>query len=159
MIPIEVTMVPLYLVVEDFGWLNSYRGLIIPCLMTPFAIFWMRQYILTIPDDFANAARVDGAGEFLIFLRVILPMCKPALGALAIFEFVGSWNSFIWPLVIISKDELRTIPVGLVTFEQAYGTVYNELFAMSLLSILPVSMLFVFLRKRFMQGISLGGLK
>jgi ABC-type glycerol-3-phosphate transport system permease component len=159
MVPIEVTIVPLALVVRFFGMINTYQALIIPVLVTPFAIFWMRQFMLTIPKDYAEAARIDGLGEFRIFARIILPLCKPAISALVMFTFMGNWNSFIWPFIAVSKDRLRTFPVGLASFEGEFFTFYNELFAMAVVAIVPPIIVFLILRTRLMRGMAMVGIK
>jgi len=159
MVPIETTIVPLAIVVLTLRMMNSYTGLILPVILSPFAIFWMRQFIITLPSAYAEAGRIDGLGEFAIFLRLILPLCKPAVGALAIFTFMGNWNSLIWPLIVATSDKLRTIPVGLVAFESEFFTPFNQLFAMSVLAILPTFVFFMFLRAKLIKGMAMVGIK
>jgi multiple sugar transport system permease protein len=160
MVPIEVTIVPLVIVNRVLGFLNSYRGLIIPVMITPMSVFWMRQYILTIPDDYADAARVDGCNELRLFLQIILPMCTPALGALVIFTFMTNWNSLIWPLVVASSRPVRTVPVAIVMFQGEFEVAWHELFAMSVLSVFPLVVLFLCIRVKLLQGMmAMGGLK
>ena len=159
MVPIETTIVPLAMIVRKFGWMNSYAGLIVPVLITPFGIFWMRQFMITIPKAYAEAGRIDGLNEFQIFWRLILPLCKPALGALSIFTFMGNWNSLIWPLIVASKDEYRTMPVGLVAFQGEFFTPFNQLFAMAVVAIVPTLLIFIFLRRELIKGLAMVGVK
>lgn len=159
MVPIEITIVPLAIIVSKLGWMNSYPGLIVPVAITPFGIFWMRQFMITIPKDYAEAGRIDGLSEFGIFMKLILPLCKPALGALAIFTFMGNWNSLIWPLIVASKDQYRTITVGLVAFEGEFFTPYNHLFAMSVVAVLPTLVIFLILRTKLIKGLAMVGIK
>jgi len=159
MVPVEITIVPLAIIVSKLGWMNSYPGLIVPVAITPFGIFWMRQFMITIPKDYAEAGRIDGLSEFGIFMKLILPLCKPALGALAIFTFMGNWNSLIWPLIVASKDQYRTITVGLVAFEGEFFTPYNHLFAMSVVAVLPTLVIFLILRTKLIKGLAMVGIK
>lgn len=141
--------------------MDSYLGLIVPNLVTAFGIFFMRQYILGLPDELLDAARIDGASEFGIYWRIVLPLCGPALGALAILAFVYHWNSFLWPLIVVRSPELWTIPLGLNSL-RIYASspeVINLQMAGATLAILPVLIVFVLLQRWFVQGISLTGLK
>lgn len=159
MIPLEVTFIPMLIIARNLGMTNSYWGLIVPVMITPFGVFWMRQFIMTIPDDYAEAARIDGLSEFQIFWRIIFPMCKPALGALAILTFMSNWNSLIWPLIVASKRDLWTIPVGLISFQSEYFKPFNLIFAMAVVSVLPTIILFAFVRRRLLEGIGMAGIK
>ena len=159
MIPLEVTFIPMLIIVRELGMMNSYWGLIVPVMITPFGVFWMRQFIMTIPNDYAEAARIDGLNEFQIFWRIIFPMCKPALGALAILTFMSNWNSLIWPLIVASKRDLWTIPVGLISFQTEYFKPFNLIFAMAVVSVLPTIILFAFVRRRLLEGIGMAGIK
>lgn len=159
MIPFQVIMVPLYLIVRQFGWIDSYAGLVVPGLMSAFGVFMMRQYIVTLPDELFNAARIDGDSEFGIFLHVVLPQIKPAIAALAIFQFMGSWNNLLWPLVVVTRVELRTVALGLTEFQTVYGTSYHLLMAACVLASLPVLALFTVLQHRFVEGMAMTGLK
>jgi ABC-type glycerol-3-phosphate transport system permease component len=159
MLPVQVLLVPLYLVVRDLGWLDTYQGLIIPQAVNAFSIFLMRQQILSIPDDYLEAARLDGSSELGILWRVILPMSGPALSAVAIFSFLGSWDSYVWPLVVITRDELRTVPLGLSLFFSEYSSSYNLALAAALVIMLPVLVTFVFLQRHFVEGLARSGLK
>ncbi len=159
MVPIEVVIVPLAIIVRRFGMINTRWGLIMPVLISPLSVFWMRQYIVTIPNDYCDAARVDGYGEFRLFLRIILPMCTPALGALAIFMFMTNWNSLIWPMVVTSSKAVRTVPVAIMHFQGEFQVVWHELFAMSVLSVLPLLIVFFAARQQLLRGMAMGGLK
>jgi len=159
MLPLEVTMVPLFLIIKELNWANSYQGLIVPFLVDGFGVFLMRQYMLSIPKDLIDSARIDGASELRIFWMIVLPLCKPALVALAVFTFRESWDMYIWPLIIITKDSLRTLPLGISLFMSSYGTSWDQLMAIAVLGTLPMILLFFFLQRAFIQGIAATGLK
>ena len=159
MLPLEITMVPLFLIVKQLDWLNSYPGLIVPFLVDGFGVFLMRQYMLSIPSELIDAARIDGASEFRIFWMIVMPLCKPALVALAVFTFREAWDMYIWPLIIITKDSLRTLPLGISLFMSSYGTSWDQLMAVAVLGTLPMILLFFFLQRAFIQGIAATGLK
>ena len=159
MLPLEVTMVPLFLIVKQLDWLNSYPGLIVPFLVDGFGVFLMRQYMLSIPSELIDAARIDGASEFRIFWMIVMPLCKPALVALAVFTFREAWDMYIWPLIIVSKDSLRTLPLAISLFMSSYGTAWDQLMAIAVLGTLPMIILFFFLQRAFIQGIAVTGLK
>lgn len=159
MVPIQVIVVPLFTLVQQLGWLNSYPGLIIPAGTSAFGVFLMRQYILGIPSDFIEAARIDGCGELRIFFDVIMPMAKPAFSALAIFIFMNNWNSFLWPLLVVQHESMMTLPLGLASFESNYSSNYGQLMAVSLMSAAPVLIVFALLQRQFIQGMALSGLK
>jgi ABC-type glycerol-3-phosphate transport system permease component len=159
MLPVQVLLVPLYLVVRDMGWLDTYQGLILPQAVNAFSIFLMRQHILSIPDDYIEAARLDGSSELGILWRVVLPMSKASLSAVAIFTFLGSWDSYVWPLVVVSRDELRTLPLGLSLFFSEYSSNYNQALAAALVIMLPVLITFIILQRQFVEGLSQSGLK
>lgn len=159
MIPLFVRMIPLYVMMSDLGWLDTHQALIVPFLMDAFGIFLMRQFIQPIPDDLIHAARIDGASELRIYLRVILPQVKPALAVLGLFTFVFQWNEFLWPLVATSSEEMRTIPVGLTLFNQEYFTLWHLTAAGSVILFVPTVLLFLFSQRYFVRGITLSGLK
>jgi multiple sugar transport system permease protein len=159
MVPIETILVPLAVIVKKVGMMDSLAGLIVPVAITPFGVFWMRQYLVTLPNDYIDAARIDGLGEFQIFLHMILPLSVPAVGALTIFVFMGNWNSFIWPLIVTKRAVLRTIPVGLVAFRDELGARYHYMFAMATLAILPTAVIFAILRTRLVKGLTMIGIK
>jgi multiple sugar transport system permease protein len=159
MLPLEVTMVPLFLIVKQFNWQNTYMGIIIPFLADAFGVFLMRQYILGIPDELIEAARIDGMNELGIFFKIIMPLSKPATIALAIFTFREAWDMYIWPLIIITKEQLRPITVGVALFMSNYGTIWNQLLAVATIAMLPMIILFLVLQRYFIRGIVLSGLK
>jgi alpha-1,4-digalacturonate transport system permease protein len=159
MIPLQVILIPIYLVVSSLGLVNTYWGMIIPAAATPTGVFIIRQYMLTIPDELIEAARIDGAGEFRIFARIVLPLCRPALAVVAIFSILWRWNDFLWPLLIAQKEELYTLPVGLALLNGQLVVPYNIVLAMSVMSIIPVLFMFVFMQRQIVQGIAQTGIK
>ncbi len=159
MIPFEVIAVPLYLQVQRWGWVNTYVGLILPTALSAIGIFIMRQFMLNIPKDFIESARMDGANELQIFLRIILPLSRPALSAVAIFNFVYVWNSYLWPLLVVNVDRLRTMPIGMALFESELTVSYSQIMAVAVFGALPLVLLFVVLQRNFIRGIALTGLR
>ena len=159
MIPLQVILIPIYLVVSSLGLVNTYWGMIIPAAATPTGVFIIRQYMLTIPDELIEAARIDGAGEFRIFARIVLPLCRPALAVVAIFSVLWRWNDFLWPLLIAQKEELYTLPVALALLNGQLVVPYNIVLAMSVMSIIPVLFMFVFMQRQIVQGIAQTGIK
>lgn len=160
MLPEVVRMVPVYLMMADWGWLDSYAALIVPELTTGFAVFLMRQFIMGIPDELIDAARIDGASELRIWAGIVLPLAGPALAALVIFRFLHNWDNFLWPLVVIQRPDMRTVPLGLALFSGEYQTVaYHHMMAATLIAILPVVLLFLALQRHFIRGIAITGLK
>lgn len=159
MVPLFVRMIPLYTMMANLGWLNTYQALITPFLMDAFGIFLMRQFIQPIPDDLIQAARIDGASELRIYAKVILPQVKPAMAVLGVFTFVFQWNEFIWPLVATTTENMRTIPVGLTLFNQEYFTLWHLTAAGSVLLFVPTVVLFLLTQRYFVRGITLSGLK
>jgi ABC-type glycerol-3-phosphate transport system permease component len=159
MLPLEVTMVPLFLIVKKFGWPNTYEGLIVPFVVEGFGVFLMRQYLLGIPNELIEAARIDGASELRIFVQIIMPLCKPALAALGVFTFREAWDMYIWPLIIVTKDSLRTLPLGISLFMSSFGTAWDQLMAVAAIGTLPMVLLFFFLQRSFIKGIAISGLK
>jgi multiple sugar transport system permease protein len=173
MVPGYVTLIPNYIIIQHIpffggndwlgngghGWLDSYFGLIMPGVVSAFAIFLIRQYMLSIPDELLQAARIDGAGEFRIFLQVVLPLCVPALAATAIFTFQGAWEDFFWPLIIMSNPDKYTAPVGLALFVVQNRTSWNLLFAGSVIATIPMILVFIVFQRQFVQGIAVTGVK
>lgn len=157
-LPVQVTLIPLYIFIRKLGWLDTYRGLIIPVSLSTFATFLMRQFFSAIPNEYIDAAKIDGCSEFGIFFRVVLPMSKAALASLIIYVFVSNWGSFIYPFVITSTANLRPVPVGLIMFFQEYGVVYNQLMAMALVSIAPVIIALIFSQKFLIRAVTMSGL-
>lgn len=159
MLPFEVLMVPTFLVVKDFGWLNSYQALIIPSAANAFGIFLMRQTMLHVPDSLIEAARIDGASEIRTYVQIIMPLLWPAMLTLALIEFRETWDAFMWPLIVTSQEAYRTVPIGLSRFQEENLTTYNEVMAMSGLAMLPMLLLFFFFQRMFIQGIASTGVK
>jgi ABC-type glycerol-3-phosphate transport system permease component len=159
MLPIEVLMVPTFLVVKQLGWLNTYQGIIIPQLASAFGVFLMRQFVLKIPDALLDAARIDGAGELRTFFTIVMPLSWPAVLTLAIFSFRSSWDSFVWPFLVITDDNLRTLPLGIQQFQQQFYTDYSQVMAISTLAFIPLVVMFVVFQRGFIQGIALSGIK
>jgi multiple sugar transport system permease protein len=173
MVPGQVTLIPNYIITKHIplfggndifgngghGWLDSYWGLIMPGTVSAFGIFLLRQYMQSIPDDLLDAARIDGAGEFRIFWSIVVPLCGPALAASAIFTFQAAWEDFLWPLIIISSPDRYTAPLGLALFVVKNETSWNLLFAGSVISTLPMVLIFAIFQRRFIKGIALSGLK
>jgi ABC-type glycerol-3-phosphate transport system permease component len=159
MIPFMAIVIPLFIVVRDLGWLDSYTGLIVPSLVSPFGIFLMRQFISGMPDELLDAARIDGAREIGIYFRIVLPLIRPALATLAIFSFLASWDSFLWPLVVLNRTELYPLTLGLGKFQGEHFTVWNELMAVAFISVLPSLIVFILFQRYFVKGIVLSGIK
>lgn len=159
MIPLEAMIVPLFILVKDLGWLNTYTGLIVPAGGSAFGVFLMRQHMLAMPDELIEAARIDGASEVRIFFSVVLPVNQTAISALAIFAFMWNWNSFLYPLLVANDDAYRTLPIGLASFESAYSTNYPQLMAVSFLAMLPILILFLILQNKFIDSMALSGVK
>jgi multiple sugar transport system permease protein len=159
MLPLEVTLVPTFLVIHKLGWVNSLQGIAGPLLIDAFGVFLMRQFILKIPTDYLEAARIDGAGELRILWKIILPQCRPALAVLALLAFRDSWDQFLWPLAVVSHDDYRTYPLGLVRFGEDYGNPPTEQMAIAALATIPVFLLFLLLQRALRSGFGLSGLK
>ena len=159
MIPLQVILIPIYLVVAQLGMVNTYWGLIIPAAATPTGVFVIRQYMLTIPDELIESARIDGAGEFRIYSRIVLPLARPALAVVAIFSILWRWNDFIWPLLVAQDEKFYTLPVALAQLNGRLAVPTNIIIAMSVMSIIPVLFMFVFMQRQIVQGIAQTGMK
>ncbi len=159
MVPTEMLVIPWFVMSVDFGWVNSYWGLIFPGLIPAFGVFLMRQFFQTLPRDLFDAARVDGLSEFGLFWRIGLPLVQPALAALGIFAFIGNWNAFLWPLIIAQAPGMRTVPVGISAFSSEAGTAWNLVMAANALAILPVLLVFFIFQKQIIEGVVLTGTK
>ena len=159
MIPFTVSIIPLYGLMARLGWLNTYWALILPVACEPFGIFLMRQFMHSIPGDLLDAARIDGAGEFGIFFRVVLPLSTAALGALAIFVFLAQWDSFLWPLIVIDEPSRYTLPLGLAQFRGRFGTDVGGTAAGAMAAVLPVLLVYALAQKQFVEGIAFTGMK
>ncbi|MEM6761360.1 MAG: carbohydrate ABC transporter permease [Pseudomonadota bacterium] len=159
MVPLSVILVPLYSVVSAFGLINSLWGVILPTVATPTGVFLLRQYMLTIPDELLDAARMDKASEWQIYWRIVLPLTAPALAVLAIFSVVWRWNDFLWPLIVLSRQELYTLQVGLFSFSGELNVQWHYILAMTVVTMIPVVLVFVFLQRFITTGIAGAGLK
>jgi multiple sugar transport system permease protein len=159
MVPAQVTMVPLFILMRVLGLTNSYAGLILPGVTSAFGVFLLRQFFLTIPRDLEEAAFLDGASHWTVFWRVVLPLSKPGLAALTIFAFMSSWNSFLWPLLITTDQQLMTLPLGLSTLQGQYTTVWNQIMAGTVISIVPIIVVYLLAQRHFVEGMTLSGLK
>lgn len=158
MIPVQVTVVPLFIIMRDFGWIDTYQAMILPVSFTAFGTFLIRQFFLTIPFDFEDSARIDGAGRLTLFLRIMMPLGKSALVTLSIFHFVTQWKNFLWPLIVVNRTSMMTIPLGLDRFQGQFGTQWHLLMAATTLGVLPGLILFLFLQKQLADGIAMSGL-
>jgi multiple sugar transport system permease protein len=159
MLPFQVMFVPLFVTVHDLHLLDSYGGLIIPRATNAFGIFMLRQFFLTLPKELDEAARMDGCSEFGIYWRIILPLSGPALATLAVFHFMYNWNDFLWPLLITSSIEMRTLPAGLALFVGSHVVEYGVVMAGAILALLPLLVAFLFAQRYFIQGIAMTGIK
>ena len=159
MVPLSVVLVPVFLVITRVGWNNNLLGVIVPGAATPTGVFLLRQYMLTIPDDLIDAARIDGASEWRIYAKVILPLAKPALAVLTIFSVMWRWNDFLWPLVVLSRSEVFTLQVGLQSFQGQLNVQWHLILAMTVLTLLPITIVFAFLQKNITTGIATTGMK
>ncbi|TDC45788.1 carbohydrate ABC transporter permease [Jiangella ureilytica] len=159
MVPPQLFVIPQYEVIRTMGWLNSVQALALPGGFSAFGVFVLYQFMRTLPPELDEAARIDGANPWQIYLRIILPLCRPALAALTILTSLFSWNDLLWPLIVNTIPERMTLPVGLATLQGAQGTDYPVLMAGSLLTILPMVLVFVLLQKQFIRGIAMSGIK
>ncbi len=158
MIPFQVTMIPNFIVIRFLGWYDSYQALILPTAFSAFSTFLLRQYFLGIPMDLDEAARMDGASSWRIWWQVIMPLSGPVIAALTVFIFLGSWNNFLWPLVITTSLEMRTLPVGLSAFQGQYNVQWHLLMAGAVIALIPVLVVYVAAQKWFVRGITLSGM-
>jgi multiple sugar transport system permease protein len=158
MIPFQVTMIPNFITVRLLGWYNTYQALILPTSFSAFSTFLLRQYFLGIPRDFDEAARIDGASSLQIWWQIILPLSGPVLAALAIFVALNSWNEFLWPLIVTSSEQMRTLPVGLSTFQGQYKVEWHLLMAGSVIAMLPVLLVYLVAQRWFIRGITMTGM-
>ena len=159
MIPVQVTLIPTFLILKSLGWLNSYQGLIIPNVVNATFIFMMRQFFVNFPKELEEAAALDGLGYLETFFCIVLPLAKPALAAQAIFIFLGSWNNFLMPLVILSDSDMFTLPLGLNTFKGQYISYWNYIMAASIIFTLPALVIYAFFNRYFIQGVRFTGSK
>lgn len=159
LVPAQVTMIPLFWIMKTLGLVNTYAGVVVPGMAGIFGIFLVRQYALGIPDELLDAARIDGAGEFRIFRSIVLPLLVPILITLAIFTFLGTWNDFMWPLIVLSERDLQTLPVALAGLSREHVQDNELMMAGAVITVVPVLALFMLLQRHYIQGILLGGVK
>jgi multiple sugar transport system permease protein len=158
MIPFPVTMIPNFIIMRYLNWIDTFRALILPPAFSAFSTFLLRQYFMSIPLEMDDAARVDGASSFRIWWQIILPLSGPALATLAIFTFLGQWNSFLWPLIVTNSEKMRTLPVGLAAFQGQYSVQWHLLMAGSVIAVLPILVIYIAGQKWFVRGITLTGM-
>lgn len=159
MIPTQVTMIPLFIIMNRLGLIDSYASVILPSIFKPFAVFMLVQQMRSVPNDFLDAARVDGAGIFTVYTRIALPMCAPTLATLAVTTFMESWNDYLWPLLMLTDRNKMTLPIALSTLNGQYNTEYNVLMAGSLISMIPIIIIYLCAQKQFKNGLMAGGIK
>lgn len=159
MIPNQVTMIPNFIFIKLLGWTDTYTGLILPNVFTALGVFLLRQFFMTIPKEYEDAAKIDGASRFHIYLHVILPLSIPALSTLAVFTFVFQWNNLMWPLIVVNKDAMKTLTLGLASFQGMYSTNWSLLMAAAVMGIIPSFAIFVLGQKYLIKGITLSGIK
>ena len=159
MIPAIVTLIPSFLIISAFGWVNTYWALFTPTLTSVWGIFLLRQFFLTLPRDYEDAARLDGATDWDIYWRIILPLSKPALATLSIFAFMATWKDFLWPLIVTNTNEMRPVEVGIAMFSSLYATDWPYQMAAAVVVMLPIVIVFFFAQRYFIEGITLSGLK
>ena len=158
-VPTEMLVLPWYQMSAQYGWLDTYWGVIFPGIMTAFGVFLMRQAFATLPDELLDAGRIDGLSEFGIFLRVALPLVKPSLAALAILTFIGNWNAYLWPLIVSESREMYTLPVGLSLFSGEVGAQWNLITAGSAVAVIPMMIVFIIFQRHILEGVVRSGLK
>ncbi len=158
-VPAQVSMLPLFLMIKELGLVNTYAGVIIPGMASVFGIFLIRQYALSIPESLLDAARIDGAGEFRIYWSIVLPACRPILVTLAVFTFMGTWNDFMWPLIVLTDADMYTLPVALANLIGEHVQDTELMMAGAVLTVLPVILLFLSLQRYYMAGIMSGSVK
>jgi multiple sugar transport system permease protein len=159
MIPVQITLIPTFLILKTLGWLNSYQGLIVPSVVNATFIFMMRQFFVNFPKELEEAAALDGLGYLETFFQIVLPLAKPALAAQTIFIFMGTWNNFLTPLIILSDSEMFTLPLGLNTFKGQYISYWNYIMAASMIFTLPALAIYAFFNRYFIQGATFTGSK
>jgi alpha-1,4-digalacturonate transport system permease protein len=159
MIPISVILVPVYPVITQIGWVNNLWGVIIPGAATPTGVFLLRQYMLTIPDELLDSGRIDGASEWRLYWQIVLPLAAPALAVLAIFSVMWRWNDFLWPLIVLNRSELFTLQLGLNAFQGELQVRWHYVLAMTVLTLLPITLIFAFLQRFITTGIATTGIK
>ena len=158
-IPGQISMLPLFLILKSMGLVNSYAGVLVPSMVSIFGIFLVRQYAISVPTAMLEAARLDGAGEWQIFWRIVLPLLRPVLVTLALLTFLGSWNDFMWPLIVLNDSDRQTLPLAVANMAREHVQDTELMMASSVLTVLPILLLFLFLQKHYLRGLTLGAVK
>lgn len=159
MVPVEILILPLYKLSIGLKLIDTYWGAILPFVVSPFAIFFFRQYAIGLPKDFLDAGRIDGCTEFGLYFKIMMPLMLPAFGAMTILQAMSSWNSFVWPLIVLRSNEMLTLPIGLQSLITPYGNNYDLLLAGAVMSVIPIILVFLFNQKAFISGLTVGGVK
>ena len=159
MVPTEMLVIPWYMMSIEFSWTDSYWGIMFPGVISAFGVFLMRQFFMGVPNELIDAARLDGFSEFRIFWKIALPLVKPAVAALCIFTFLGNWNAYIWPLIVVRSEEMRTLPVGIAFFSSESQSAFHLIMAAAALATIPVIIIFLIFQRQIIKGIALAGLK
>ncbi|WP_042221595.1 carbohydrate ABC transporter permease [Oceanobacillus manasiensis] len=159
MVPFEILMLPLFRMMINLQLVDTYLAVILPLVVAPVAVFFFRQYALGLPKELMDAARIDGSTEYGIFFRIMLPLMGPSLAAMAILQGLASWNNFLWPLLVLRSNDMFTLPIGLATLLTPYGNNYDVLIAGSVMTIIPIIILFIFFQRYFVSGLTVGGVK
>jgi lactose/L-arabinose transport system permease protein len=159
LIPPSILIVPLFILITKLNMANTYQGIILPMMANSLGVFWMRQYISGVPDELLQAARIDGAGDLRIYVNILIPSIQPGLAALAIFLFMQQWNDFLWPLIVLSTENMYTVPIALSMLKGVYSMQWGQLMAGAAISVFPFVVLFIFLQKYFIAGILAGSVK
>ena len=159
MIPGQVVLIPSYILINRLGWQNTYQALIFPSMFSAFGTFLLRQFFMTIPRELDEAAHIDGASYFRVYATIVLPLSKTSVATLSVFAFMGTWNSFLWPLVVVDNDAMRTLTLGLVNFRGMYTADYNLIMCATVFSILPIILAYLSAQKYFIEGVAMSSLK
>jgi arabinosaccharide transport system permease protein len=159
MVPFEILMLPLFQLMISMNLINTYTAVILPAVVAPVAVFFFRQYAIGLPKELMDAARIDGATEYGIFFKIMLPLMAPSMAAMAILQGLGSWNNFLWPLIVLRSNDMFTLPIGLATLLTPYGNNYDILIAGSVMTIVPIIILFILFQRYFVAGLTVGGVK
>ncbi len=158
-IPNEVTMLPLFLLTSKLGWIDTYQGLAAPFLASAFAVFFLRQFFMTVPRELEEAALLDGASRMRILMQIVLPLARPAIATITLFIFLGEWDNYLWPLIVTNSEAMRTLPIGLRFFVEESGSQLNLMMAGAVMAVVPIILLFFMAQKQFIEGISMTGSK
>jgi multiple sugar transport system permease protein len=158
-VPTQVTMLPLFLLMSELGWIDTYQALTVPFLANAFAVFFLRQFFVSLPRELEDAARVDGAGRVRILFQIIMPLARPAIATITLFIFLSQWDSYLWPLIVTNTEAMRTLPIGLRFFVEESGAQLNYMMAGAVMAVVPVLFVFFFVQKQFIEGIAMSGTK